>query len=48
MVLKDGKLVDADIDKLPKFEVNVSGYMVQAENVDYDTAVAELTALVQK
>ena len=45
---KEGKLENANISRLPKFNVNVTGYMVQADNVEKDEAVKELTALVQK
>ena len=45
---KEGKLENANISRLPKFNVNVTGYMVQADNVEKDEAIKELTALVQK
>lgn len=45
---KDGTLEAANISRLPKFNVNVTGYMVQADHVSYEEAVKELTALVQK
>ena len=45
---KEGKLENVNIFRLPKFNVNVTGYMVQADNVEKDEAVKELTALVQK
>ena len=45
---KEGKLENANISRLPKFNVNVTGYMVQADNVSPEEAVKELTALVQK
>ena len=45
---KDGNFEAANISRLPKFNVNVTGYMVQADNVSYEEAVKELTALVQK
>lgn len=35
-----------DVTKLPQIKVNVSGYMVQAQNVDYNTAKEELKNLV--
>ena len=45
---KEGKLENATISRLPKFNVNVTGYMVQADHVSHEEAVKELTALVQK
>lgn len=45
---KEGTLEPANISRLPKFNVNVTGYMVQADNVSPEEAVKELTALVQK
>lgn len=44
--LKDGKVEATNIDKLPAFNIVVTGYMVQAQNVKYETAVDELKALV--
>ena len=47
LVSADGEKVEVLAGtKLPGFEVDVQGYMVQAENVEYDTAVTELLALV--
>ena len=44
---QNGELQVVSVDyELPKFEIKVQGYMIQAENVDYNTAKSELIALV--
>lgn len=45
-VLKDGSKMEVEnLGKLPKFDIVVTGYMVQADNVDVNTAKTELTNL---
>ena len=44
-VLKDGKLVESVVGRLPSFNIDVDGYMIQARNVDYDLAKEELLKL---
>ena len=44
---ENGELQAISVDyELPKFEIKVQGYMIQAENVDYNTAKSELIAFV--
>ena len=43
----DNGLSEVSIDYvLPKLEITVQGYMIQAANVDYDTAKTELASFV--
>ena len=43
-----GNMEAVDVNyELPKFEVKVQGYMIQADNVDYATAKSELIALIE-
>ena len=44
---ENGELQAVSVDyELPKFEIKVQGYMIQADNVDYNTAKSELIAFV--
>ncbi len=45
---EDGTLVETDIFSLPQFEVVVTGYMVQADNIDATTAQTELINLLNE
>lgn len=45
---KNGKLTSVSLGKLPHFDIDVTGYMVQSQNVDYETAKTELTNLAAK
>lgn len=38
-------VTETDVITLPKFDIDVKGYMVQAQNVDFATAKAQLTDL---
>ena len=40
-------VTDKDLTKLPKFQINVKGYLVQAEGVDETTAITELKKLAK-
>lgn len=44
-VYKDGKLVQNSFAKLPAFNIDIDGYMIQSRNVDYNLAVEELLKL---
>lgn len=47
VVNEDGSIEKVDAEyELPRFEIEVKGYMIQADNVDYETAKSELVALV--
>lgn len=43
----NGKLKETDVAALPTFNIDVKGYMVQAQNVEKATAKAELIDLAQ-
>ena len=45
---KNGKMTSVSLGKLPHFDIDVTGYMVQSQNVSYDTAKTELTNLAAK
>lgn len=45
---KNGKLTSVSLGKLPHFDIDVTGYMVQSQNVDYETAKTELINLAAK
>lgn len=48
LIDENGNKTTTDLKRLPSLKVNVSGYMVQAQNLTYEEAVAQLQALATK